>query len=59
MTATNPGKCGSVAYPLTEQIRDDVNTHGLSWAVRHHWKTWGCATPTQFRLLMKAAVLYC
>ena len=43
---------GSVVFPLVEQMRDTINTHGLQWAVRYYMKRipW-----PECRLLLRSA----
>jgi hypothetical protein len=45
---------GSLVYPLTEQIRDCIETHGLRWTVRYYRKR---LTRYELRMFMRSAYL--
>ena len=45
---------GTLAYPLTEQMRDTIAVHGLSWSLSYYAKR---LPAFELRVLMRAA--YC
>lgn len=45
---------GSVEFPLTEQIRNTIEVHGLKFAVQYYSKRMSL---TEFRFFMRAAYL--
>lgn len=46
---------GTTHYPLTEQIRDTIDAHGLAWALAYYAKR---IPRAQLRVLMVGAHCY-
>lgn len=44
---------GTTAYPLTEQIRDTISVHGLSWSLAYYSKR---IPRAELRILVRGAL---